>query len=443
MIWTLIAASLALASPADVEHKAGVAAQVAGDANTALEHYGKCLEVEADHVACHWEIGWSYWTRGDWEQVVSHWTRVKGLKPDHPEVDQHLPTARAHLDSLNAIRDAGKTAPGSVRKAPPAGWTLRLRAVGDIMMGTDFPDPKAHLPPNDGAQILAGVSDLLNDADFTFGNLEGPLCDGGQTNKCKPGANCYAFRTPTRYGKYLVDAGFDVMSTANNHAGDFGSFCRTQTEETLQRLGIAFSGRPGTVASLEHEGVKVALIGFHTSRSSHYVNDHDTAKTLIEALDANHDLVIASFHGGAEGNGALHVPDKQETFYGENRGHLRAFAKTLVDAGADLVLGHGPHVPRGMQLIDGRLVAYSLGNFATYGRFGLDRHLATSLVLEVVLDADGKLVNGQIFPVRQEGQGVPVADPERTAVDLIRSLSSEDFGDSAPVIGQDGTFAPR
>jgi len=443
MIWTLLCASLALASQADLAHKAGVDAQVAGDAETALAHYGKCLEIEPEHVPCHWEIGWSYWTKGDWEQVVSHWARVKSLMPDHPEVDRHLPTARGHLDSLQAIREAGKLAPGTVRTPPPEGWTVRLRAVGDIMMGTDFPDPKAYLPPDDGATLLDGVASLLEDADLTFGNLEGPLCDGGTTNKCKPGANCFAFRTPTRYGKYLVDAGFDVVSTANNHAEDFGSLCRKQTETTLEDLGIAFSGRPGTIASLTHDGVKIAVIGFHTSRNSHYVNDHETAKTLIEALDANHDLVIASFHGGAEGNKALHVPDRNETFYGENRGHLRAFAKVLVDAGADLILGHGPHVPRGLQVVDGRLVAYSLGNFATYGRFGLDRHLATSLVLEVTLDADGKLVSGQIFPVRLEGEGVPMPDPDRTSVDLIRSLSNEDFGDSAPIIGQDGSFAPR
>jgi len=311
------------------------------------------------------------------------------------------------------------------------------------MMGTDFPDPTRDLPPEDGATLFADVRDLLRDADLTFGNLEGPLCDGGQTRKCKDGGNCYAFRTPTRYGPYLVDAGFDVLSTANNHAEDFGSHCRTETETTLQGLGIAFSGRPGTVASLEHDGRRIALIGFHTSRNSHYVNDHATAAELVKALDASHDLVLVSFHGGAEGNAALHVPDGKEVFYGENRGHLRAFARVLVDAGADLVLGHGPHVPRGLQILDGRLVAYSLGNFATYGRFGLDRHLATSLILEVVLDAEGQILHGQILPVRLRDRGIPFRDPDGTAVDLVRELSTADFGASAPVIGQDGSFAPK
>ena len=95
-----------------------------------------------------------------------------------------------------------------------------------------------------------------------------------------------------------------------------------------------------------------------------------------------------------------------------------------------------------MEVIDGHLAAYSLGNFATYGRFNLSGHLSTSLVLEVTLDHQGKLVSGQILPVRLEGEGVPMRDAENTAIDLIRSLSSEDFGERAPQIGKDGTFAP-
>ena len=132
-----------------------------------------------------------------------------------------------------------------------------------------------------------------------------------------------------------------------------------------------------------------------------------------------------------------------ETFYGEQRGHLRSFARVVVDAGADLVLGHGPHVPRGLEMIDGHLVAYSLGNFATYGRFNLTGHLATSLILDVTLDHEGKLVHGRILPIKLEGKGIPVPDPAATATQLLRKLSTEDFGDRAPTIALDGTFAPR
>jgi hypothetical protein len=287
------------------------------------------------------------------------------------------------------------------------------------------------------------VRDLLKDADLTFGNLEGPLCDAGETRKCGASGNCYAFRTPTRYGDYLQSAGIDVMSTANNHSGDFGEFCRRQTEAALDQRDIAWSGPPGSIASLERAGFRIAMIGFHSSRACNYINDHETAAALVGAAKAEHDLVIVSFHGGAEGSKALHVPDEMELFYNEKRGHLRKFARAVVAAGADLVLGHGPHVPRGLEIVDGHLVAYSLGNFATYGRFNLSGHLGTSLVLEVELGHDGTLRGGKILPVKQLGEGIPVVDDNQTAIDLIRSLSNEDFPGTAPVIAKDGSFGPR
>lgn len=436
MLWLT---ALAWAGTDDLLAK-GMAAQREKDADAAIAAYEQCLAIDPDHVKCNWEIGWSLWTRSDWDGVVRHWEKVKRLEPSHPEVDQHLATAKGHLASLQAIRAAGQGAPASVKGRVPAGTTIRIRSVGDIMMGTDF--PAGFLPPEDGKTVLASVASELRDADVTFGNLEGPLCDTGTTNKCKPGHNCYAFRTPTRYGAYLKDAGFDLLSTANNHAEDFGVGCRIETEQTLEKLGIAFSGRPGTLATVEAKGFKVGMIGFHTSRTGHYLNDHATAAQLVRAMKQTHDLVFVSFHGGAEGSRNLHVPDKMETFYGEQRGHLRKFARVVIDAGADLVLGHGPHVPRGLELIDGHLVAYSMGNFATYGRFNLSGHLSTSMILETTLDHEGKLVQGRLIPVKLEGEGIPVVDPARTAIDLVRSLSTEDFGDRAPTIAQDGSFAP-
>lgn len=432
--------TLAFAAPLSPLEQ-GMAAQRAGDTPAAVAFYRQCLEEQPDSVQCHWELGWSHWTDNDWEAVVKHWERVKVLQPTHPEVDQHLSTARGHLAGLAALAASSADAPATTRVPLASGKTLRIRAVGDMMIGTDF--PAGYLPPENGATVLASVRALTSDADVTFGNLEGPLCDSGETHKCSPGQNCYAFRTPTSYGRHFADAGFDLLSTANNHAEDFGVGCRMETEATLKALGIAYSGRPGTLASVTHDGVRIGMIGFHSSRTGHYLNDHDVAAALVRKLKTDHDLVIVSFHGGAEGSKNLHVPDRMETFYGEQRGHLRSFARVVVDAGADLVLGHGPHVPRGLEMIDGHLVAYSLGNFATYGRFNLTGHLATSLILDVTLDHEGKLVHGRILPIKLEGKGIPVPDPAATATQLLRKLSTEDFGDRAPTIALDGTFAPR
>lgn len=430
------------ATPAELVEQ-GMLAQRNGDVDAALDHYQQCLTQQPDFVGCHWEIGWSYWTQGNWEKVVEHWRKVRSLDPSHSQVSKHLPKAEAQLESLRMIEAMASDAPTTVRPPLAKGRTLRLRAVGDIMLGTDFPGDGKHLPPSDGADMLTAVKAALLDADLTFGNLEGPLCDTGTTRKCGEGGNCYAFRTPTRYGRYLSEVGFDMLSTANNHAEDFGDECRLATETTLDALDIAYSGRPGTIATVDAAGVKVGMIGFHSARNSHYINDHEMAAKLVRHVAANHDVTIVSFHGGAEGSKALHVPDEMELFYGEKRGHLRQFAKVVIEAGADLVLGHGPHVPRAMQLIDGHLVAYSLGNFATYGRFNLSGYLGSSLILEVTLDHEGRLVSGRILPYRLEGEGVPRPDPENTAINLIRTLSSEDFGTSAPIIAQDGTFAPR
>src|SRR5687768_11472079 len=99
--------------------------------------------------------------------------------------------------------------------------TLSIIGVGDIMMGTNYPENK--LPHDDGSFLLLDVETVLRDADVTFGNLEGTLLDSGGTAKtCKDPKVCYAFRTPRKYVQNLVNAGFDIMALANNHAGDMG-----------------------------------------------------------------------------------------------------------------------------------------------------------------------------------------------------------------------------
>src|SRR5437868_1368477 len=119
---------------------------------------------------------------------------------------------------------------------------ITIAAVGDVMMGSPFPND-TRMPPNDGADLLKGVTPILSAADIAFGNLEGPIVDNGTTAKCRPGSTqCFAFRVPTRYGKYLKEAGFDVMSVANNHAGDFGEAGRASTMRVLDEQGIKYAG---------------------------------------------------------------------------------------------------------------------------------------------------------------------------------------------------------
>lgn len=409
------------------------------DAKAAFE---ACLSADPAEKQCLWELGWVLWTERDWTAVISKWEALAALDPNYPKLASNLVSARDQLKLQRLAAEMRKKAATTYASTAPAGASIRLRAVGDMMIGTAFPE--GALPPENGAATFAAVRSLLTDADITFGNLEGPLCDTERpSDKCNPNGtpgSCYAFRTPLSYAKWYKEAGFDLLSTANNHAFDFGEECRAQTETALNELGLKWSGRPGTVASWSQGGQKLAMIGFHTADSGHNLNDLETAKTLVSGLAAAHDVVIVSFHGGAEGSKALHVPVGAETFYGENRGDLRTFTHAMVDAGADLILGHGPHVLRAIEGYKGRLIVYSMGNFATYGRFNLSGNQGIGAIVEVKLGREGQFLSGAVLGTVQEGEGIPVPDPTNRAADLIRVLGAEDFPTSAVEIAQDGTI---
>lgn len=336
--------------------------------------------------------------------------------------------------------------PKQTPKASVNSEALTIAAVGDIMLGSPFPDD-TRMPPNDGADLLKDVTPILERADIAFGNLEGPLADGGISEKCgldKP--NCFAFRMPTRYGKYLKDAGFDVLSLANNHAADFGDDGRASTRKTLDDLGIKHAGSDKykfSTAYLQVKGKTVAFIGFAHNTIVPNINNLAFARQLVLAADKKADIVVVSFHGGAEGAAYQRVPKKTEIFFEEKRGNLPLFSRTVIDAGADLVLGHGPYILRGMEIYKNRLIAYSLGNFATYGWFKLIGGTAESLILEVELDAEGKFLRGKIHPVVQKDWGVPRLDKTNSAISTIRNLSRLDFGAGAPKIGDDGLISAK
>jgi poly-gamma-glutamate capsule biosynthesis protein CapA/YwtB (metallophosphatase superfamily) len=187
----------------------------------------------------------------------------------------------------------------------------------------------------------------------------------------------------------------------------------------------------------------VKLLAFHTSGATNDVNDLSAARALVKWARAEADVVVVSFHGGGEGPGATRVVKGVERYLGENRGDVTAFAHGVVEAGADLVIGHGPHVLRGLELHRGRLIAYSLGNFATYGRFALGSPLNVGAVLEVELAKDGTFVRGRLLPTVQEGKGVPRRDPEARAVTLAAALTAADFPETGVKIAPDGALTPR
>ncbi len=316
--------------------------------------------------------------------------------------------------------------------------TVTVIGVGDIMMGTNYPENK--LPPNDGAFLMKSVESVLKNADVTFGNLEGTLLDSGGTAKtCKDPKVCYAFRTPVRYVNNLVSAGFDVVSLANNHAGDMGNEGRNSSKKTLERAGILHAGQVDQKTTIfEKDGVKYGLAAFAPNSNCVDINNLNEARAIVQSLDSIVDIVIVSFHGGAEGAQYQHVPRTEEMFHGENRGDVYKFSHALIDVGADIIFGHGPHVTRGIEVYKNRFIAYSLGNFCTYRGISIAGINGLAPIMKVFTDVDGKLFYAQITPTRQEyGSGVTI-DPENQVIKIIRELSKKDFPESPAQIDEHG-----
>ena len=318
---------------------------------------------------------------------------------------------------------------------------ITIAAVGDMMIGTDYPEN--HLPDDDGVGFLADVAPYLSGADIAFGNLEGVLVDGGEPGKkCSNPSACYRFRSPTRYAKHYRDAGFDVLSLANNHARDFGEAGRTATMAALDRVGIVHSGRIGEFASLEANGLRIAVLAYAVTRNSNMMLDYLYAEQNVAAFEISHDIVIVSFHGGAEGRDVTRLPFDEEEYYGEPRGDVVRFARMVVDAGADLVIGHGPHVVRAMERFEDRLIAYSLGNFATYYGISVAGIKGVAPILVATLDGEGRFIEAQIVSTVQIRPAGPSIDSAHRALNLLRDLSHDDFGEPGLRFDTDGRVLP-
>jgi len=360
-------------------------------------------------------------------------------------------------------------APARLRSA------IRLAFVGDINLGTTtLPDG---VPPDTGRGLLDAARPALV-GDLVVGNFEGVLADTGTSEKCPPPptaeerrrearrqeaarkaarrrgeppadslprpAGCYAFRTPIALAPRLVEAGFTHLNLANNHANDFGPAGRASTERILDSLGLRLYGPLGRIAiDTVRRGdslTTVGLVGFTTYPYAYDLLDIARSVEVVDSVRPLVDLLIVTFHGGTEGVRALHVSEAAESLGREPRGDLRRWARAVIDAGADAVIGHGPHVLRGIEFYRGRPIVYSLGNFVTYRGFNLDGPLGVTGVLQLELAADGAFRRGRLVPMVQRPRAGPMPDPEAAALELVGRLSAEDFGTAAARIDPYGTI---
>lgn len=311
--------------------------------------------------------------------------------------------------------------------------TLRIMGVGDVMLGTNYPSEK-YLPPG-GQNMMLQAAEVLKEADVAFANLEGTILDrGGKAKQCNDPSKCYVFRMPEAYGQYLTDCGIDCVSLANNHSGDMGSSGRQKTQQVLDTLGIHFAGHTNCPTAIwTQDSVTYGLAAFSPNNGTMRITDISGAQAIVAELDSLCDVVIVSFHGGAEGPDHTHVTRKTEKYYGENRGNVHEFSHAVVDAGADIVFGHGPHIVRAMELYNDRIIAYSLGNFCTYARFNLTGKRGMAPILEVRVDREGKFLEGQVWPFLQSGEGGPFEDAEHKAYAEMKRLTQADFPEDSGI----------
>lgn len=357
--------------------------------------------------------------------------------------------------SISACSENNSTAPQLVDvqvadsvcvESPEVAKTLSLAFVGDIMMGTTFPDSihGTHLPANGGRNLFDEAKDVLSRVDVACGNLEGIFLDGpGRRRKMTNPKTYFIFRMPPSYVDNLTAAGIDFMGMANNHVNDFGEPGRVASMATMKKANLAHAGLKDRceIALLERGGMKVALTQFGHGGNNLDVTDLDELRRVVKAMRDTADIVVVAFHGGAEGAAHQHVPFKMETYVGEKRGNVAEFAHAAIDAGADVVYGHGPHVPRAAELYKGHIIFYSLGNFCTPYRMGIKGVSGYAPIAEVKIDADGKFISGKIHSmIQQHGKG-PRKDATNAAAKLMKRLSATDFPKSALRIADDGTLS--
>ncbi len=321
---------------------------------------------------------------------------------------------------------------------------IRFAFVGDVNLGTVT--MRDGLPDDEGRALFSAARAALS-GDVVIANLEGPLIDGGRSTKCGPRSTaCYAFGTPRHLADRLRDAGITHVNLANNHASDFGAAGRATTAATLASLGIRSYGASGAVLidtiTIGRTKVRVAMIGFAASPGMKHVRDIAGARLAVAAARGRADVIVVTMHAGAEGARAMHVPDGPERFAGEERGDLRRFTRAVIDEGASIVIGHGPHVLRGLEWYKGVLIAYSLGNFVTYAGFELGAPKDLTAVLQVELDAEGHFVSARIQPFLQKTRAGVVRDTTGRVISMLQKLSREDFGETAAVPDRMGTIVP-
>ena len=395
------------------------------------------LKLNPTNGKYHWETGWLYWKKQNWEKVIYHWHLTQKYTPKQIHLDRYLKLAIQYHDWNQQETDQNHIIQQPSRWEKSEKNKLTLIAVGDLMMGSDYQNI-SQLPSLGGTKLFDATSKFLK-GDIVFANLEGPLTAREKSEKCRDRKKCFVFRTPPEYGINLANAGFTVLNLANNHGLDFGLDGLKDTTNALKENNLEYFGSPGRSAIvLKINEINVGLFGVAAHFCCPHINQIKTNQQTIEKLRRKTDLVIVSFHGGGEGLDAAHVTNKNEIYLGESRGNVKKFAHAMIDAGADLVIGHGPHTLRGMEIYKNRPIVYSVGNFLGYKAFNTSGHLKYSMILKVNFSKPNKIENIKVIPLLLDSKVVPQFDSTGRSIMILNELSQTDFGINALLLDKDG-----
>ena len=326
------------------------------------------------------------------------------------------------------LMDRGGGPAGEPGAAPPEGRSfseIRFLALGDVNLGRRGGQV---ILKGDTLYPFARVADTLRAYDVVFANLESNISD--QHGRTEHPRNNMIFTAPPAAAQALKRGGVRVVATANNHALDFGVSARDQTIRYLDSAGVFHCGTPGKGESLYHpalfraNGIRMAffavtdLMNGRGVKWNDLVAGADTGGLLpsIRAVRETTDVVVVSYHGGVE-----YAPKASE--------RTRMFARQVLEGGADIVLGHHPHIPYGIETAGGKVAAHSLGNFVfmqpdrTWTRFSF------ALSFDIIRDATGTRIRSlRALPLRAgfQPEFLPPGSEAARIRQRIRLLSSQD-----------------
>jgi len=323
--------------------------------------------------------------------------------------------------------------------AAPTPRRVTIAAVGDILFGRYHPGKKYSRVPRIEDPFFE-VAPILRRADIAFGNFENPVRTAPARFHT---TRSLTFRADPADAEILAGAGFDVVSLANNHMRDLGSDSAPLSRRAVEDAGLLAVGAGATREEafapllVEHEGIRIAFVartvwlqgieeGVTKQGAVALVSSRALKKELPEAVrraraDLRADFVIVSLHWGWEYK--FHPTSSQ-----------RATARAAIDAGADLVLGHHPHVIQDMERHGAGVIIYSLGNFLfDTGARGQRK----SVILEVTLERDGderRVVDVTLHPI--------LSDRKTHAPRLARGDGYRSWARQLAKFAPDFTIAP-